>query len=209
MASMPLVVQEEEARKPSGVDLQEKEVFVQHDDDDVIIPDRHAVLLVWSAQLLLLSAIFAFVYDYLIMGGLLLFVWATSIWHWRAPRFSSNARIMDYLAVASSVLYGSYLAVTLRSRTFTLIWFLGLAIIGVIFSCNEYAYYVQCGRDVLGCEEEGDKGGEDNFLGLPYCPKYTHSREWVYRRTVLVHMVCVHIAANVLALTIIIGSVKS
>ena len=204
MANTPLMSSTGSPVRSEGVhlddDIEKGKGFSQHDDDDVIIPDHLSKWLVMSAQLLLVSSILAFVYDYTVMGCLLLAVYITSIWHWRAPRFSSWARIFDYGAVASSVVYASYLAVTL-STVYTVVWFVGLAMIACLFATNEYAYYVQVGRDPLG----GSEGEGSNLLGLPYTRRNTVEREDVFRRTVIVHLTAVHVAANALALTIIIG----
>jgi|Dee2metaT_26_FD_contig_111_792_length_756_multi_3_in_0_out_0_1 hypothetical protein len=197
MANTPLVGSE-------GVHLVDMErEYAQHDDDDVIIPDHLSKWLVLSAQLLLVSAIFAFVYGFTIMGCLLLAVYITSIWHWRAPRFSSWARLFDYGAVAAAVVYASYLSTTL-GEVYTVTWFAGLGCIASLFATNEYAYYVQVGRDPSGGEgTEGKEGASNNLLGLPYAARNTKEREGVFRRTVIVHVIAVHVAANALALTII------
>ena len=187
------------------VDEMENGAYAQHDDDDVIIPDHLSKWLVLSAQLLLVSAILAFVYSFSVMGYLLVAVYITSIWHWRAPRFSSWARLFDYGAVAAAVVYASYLSTTLR-EVYTVTWFVGLAFIAFLFATNEYAYYVQVGRDPLGGE---GTGMSNNLFGLPYAARNTKEREGVFRRTVFVHLVAVHVAANALALTIIVGGATS
>lgn len=173
--------------------------FDQHDDPDVIIPDRISWYLVVSAQLLLVNAIVAYVYALNIIGTLLVFVWFTSILHWRKPRFSSYRRFLDYTAVISLVGYSTYYSITLPA-TYTTIWFVGIACIGMLFAANETAYYLQIGKTPLG-----DDDGRGNYM-LPYAAPNTNERDWVFKRTTYVHLFAVHVAANALALAIILGS---
>lgn len=125
-------------------------------DEDVIIPDEIAFPLVVSSHLLLVTAVVALVYAILYQWTLVygvfataFFLYLTSVYHWRQPRFSSIARRLDYIAVFAALTFGSYVATTLTS-TFILIWFVGLAIVGIIFTTNEYFYYLQVMRNVDG-----------------------------------------------------------
>ena len=182
-----------------GSERGEQQRYEQHDDPDVIIPDQIAKALVLSAQLLLINGIVAMVYSLYVLGALLLLVWLTSILHWRAPRFSSMWRILDYVAVMATIAYGTWLSTTL-TLAYMLVWLVGLGVVGLIFIANETAYYVQIGKTPLG-----DEGSERGVI-LPYASPNTPERDWVYKRTTFVHLLCVHVLANALTLTIIIGS---
>ncbi len=181
--------------------------FKQHDDDDVVIPDHISFNLVVSAQLLLINGILAIVYGLYIMGFLLAVVWLTSILHWYRPRFSSPRRIIDYVAVAAVIGYGTYLSTTL-ALAYMLVWLVGLAVIAVIFVCNESAFYLQVGKTPLG-DSSSDTSSVILGVSLDYTTPNTMEREWVYRRTAYIHLFCVHVLANALALAIIIGTQSS
>ena len=183
--------------------LEDGSTFKQHNDADVIIPDHISSYLVVSAHLLLLNCIVALVYSLYVLGALLLCVYITSIIHWRKPRFSSVWRFIDYIFVAGTIGYGTYLSTTL-SAAYMITWLVGLAVVGLIFATNETAYYLQIGKTPLGDEEESARG-----VLLPYAPPNTPEREWVFLRTALVHLVCVHVLANALTLAIIVGSQAS
>ena len=131
------------------------------------------------------------------------FVWATSILHWSAPRFSSWRRKLDYIAVASLVVVGSVLAIA-RSRSFAWarFYFGGLAGVGVIFGTNEALYYIQLQRYPTG----GHYSSEGPICGvgcLASAPPGTAARQWAYRRTVWVHLLCVHVLSSTLACTLL------
>lgn len=174
--------------------------FQQHDDPDVIIPDHISQYLVVSAQLLLMNSIVAFVYGLYVLGALLLFVYFTSVVHWRRPRFSSIWRVLDYIAVAAFVGWATFLSVSL-SEAYIYVWSVGGTLVGIIFAVNESAYYLQIGKTPLGDDQESKR---DNML--PYAPPNTPEREWVFVRTAVVHIVCIHVLANALTLAIIIGA---
>jgi hypothetical protein len=192
-----------EAGSMEDVAKTEQSTFKQHNDSDVIIPDDISSYLVVSAHLLLLNCIVALVYSLYVLGALLLCVYLTSIIHWRKPRFSSIWRSIDYIFVAGTIGYGTYLSTTL-SVAYMITWLVGLSVVGLIFATNETAYYLQIGKTPLGDEEESARG-----VLLPYAPPNTPEREWVFLRTAFVHLVCVHVLANALTLAIIVGSQAS
>lgn len=189
--------------------------YEQHDDKDVIIPDKIAFPLFISSHLLLVTSILCASYHMWTFFVVLFVVYLTSINHWRAPRFSSWARRLDYVAVFTSIAYGSYYATTL-SISNTLIWFIGIFFVAIIFSCNEYLYYYQVMKSISGdmqYDHDIDSiktnftSNEKAALFVFYPTKpNTIERENVYKRTVFVHLVCVHVLANSLAMTIIIRS---
>lgn len=110
--------------------------FIQHDDIDVVIPDHIAFPLVISSHLLLVTSIIALIYNDYGLFAVIFILYLTSVNHWRKPRFSRIARVLDYLAVVTAIAYGSYFSVTL-SKPYTISWFCGLAVIGIIFAINE------------------------------------------------------------------------
>lgn len=115
-----------------------KPLFEQHDDADVIIPDKIARPLVYSATLLFVNAIVAISFLNYGLFAVLMFVYITSLFHWSKPRFSAIARRVDYFAVFVAVLYGSiYAIVIIKKLKYLLMWFIGLSVISVIFICNE------------------------------------------------------------------------
>lgn len=199
-------------------------MFEQHDDPDVIIPDKIAQPLVYSAQLLLINAIVAIALLQYGLFAVIFILYLTSVWHWREPRFSSIARRADYLAVVTAVSYGSYVAAMITDPIGPIVWFGGMIIIFFIFVSNETLYYLQVRRFPDGSPsvptmtphgrhrdpERGDYPDIDRHPCATLCchPKGTEpntaEREWVYQRTVFVHMVCVHIFANALALFLIV-----
>lgn len=248
-------------RKPilGSSKMQQHPVFEQHTDPDVIIPDATARPLVVSAHLFLAIAVLAACYGRYGLCAVLGFLYITSVWHWHKPRFSSWARVFDYTAVFSSIAYASYVASTL-SMTLMLVWFCGLAFIAVIFTVNEYSYYVQVMKTFNGSvnvpvnsnmsgrviekdaeKEKASRSVDDQYKSfeagccetccgmlksVPYedenmDTKYrlvcvlcdfaptranTPERQWVYERTARVHLICVHLIASALALTLIVDS---
>jgi hypothetical protein len=193
------------------LELQQTTQFAQHDDPDVVIPDRISRALLWSSQLLVINGIVAYAHALFVLGTLLVVVWFTSILHWHKPRFSSPRRIIDYTAVATLVGYSTYFSTTL-STMYMLVWFIGLGCIAIIFTLNETAFYLQIGKTPPG--DDDDTATAANSLQIPsqiaqqfpYAPPNTKERDWVFKRCAYVHLFAVHVVANVLALAIILGS---
>ena len=213
---------------PTEYSAAQQERFLQHDDPDVIIPDRLALPLLVSSHLLLVTSIVSIVYGRYVLSAVVFFVYVTSVLHWREPRFSSWFRILDYIAVATSVGYGCYVATTLQ-RPYELAWFIGLScVVAPIFITNETFYYIQVMKDPTGKNtihldnDQSTKDHTDTVSSasitiedgeVPCCSyqptkPFTEHREWVYKRTMLVHLICVHVFANALALTLVIGSAQ-
>jgi hypothetical protein len=158
--------------------------------------------------------------------AVLFVVYITSVWHWHNPRFSSIARKADYIAVFSAIVFGSYVATTL-TLTLILVWFIGLTIVGLIFAINEYIYYTEMkksinGNDLLGlgsiCQTDNSPNANEEFIDLEKglvdsnTDTNTNSNDLsieqktrIYTRATWVHLICVHVLANSLALTLIIA----
>ena len=79
----------------------------QAQDPDVIFPDRIARPLLFSSNLMLVTAVIAATRSVWPLCASATAVWVTSLLHWSAPRFSSWRRYLDYAAVASMVVVGS------------------------------------------------------------------------------------------------------
>jgi len=109
---------------------------------------------------------------------------ATSVVHWREPRWSSARRVIDYLAVLACLTYGTYLSTTVPTR-FGQIWWVGMSFVAVVFILNESAFYLEL-RDVPNVPEAVDA-------------KAFWTRRRVYARTVRAHFFCVHLAASFIA----------
>lgn len=197
----------EEARE-AGEDEQiilteEIHQFYQHEEPDVIIPYHIVRRTTWlTSQLLLVSAVIAAIYKIFIIAGLLFAVYITSIWHWYAPRFSTKIRIADFVAVFASISYGSYYSTTLAER-YTIAWFVVLAFIAVVFAFNETSYYIQLQRNPDGRESDL------SISCLPSTKPNTSERESVYYRTAIIHSLCVHVCANAIVISLIIGGSQS
>ena len=135
-----------------------------------------------------------------------MFVYITSILHWRAPRFSTIERKLDYIAVMTNIIYGTIFALSCRTFTYKVVWFVGLFIIGIFFVSNETTFYVQVMKSPLGSDtNETLMEHESEQTCCPATKPNTEEREWVYTRTVWIHLLCVHVLGNALALVIIMG----
>ena len=94
-------------------------------------------------------------------------------------------------------------------------------VIGVIFVTNEMLYYIQVmktptGDDVILTDPVMDIEEQHEYASMKriYCIEIkktqpgTIERHWVFQRTAIVHMICVHIFANTLILILLIGGSK-
>jgi hypothetical protein len=185
------------------------------DDPDVIIPDAIARPLVFSSFLMLITTTIAAVRGEMGLAMVAFFVFVTSVVHWRKPRFSSWRRPLDYLAVLTALGYGSYLAATrARSLEWAMVWFGGLAAIAVIFVCNETLYYLQLQRKPTGGEiiisdvESVARTHPKPCCGLQPVAPGSVERRHVFRRVTWVHLLCVHVLANALALVMVLRGLQ-
>ena len=196
------------------------------EDPDTVIPPRYSWPLTFSALLFLalsaVAAVYAEEYDWPALFpvvALAFILFATTVLHWRHPRFSTWIRLLDYGAVLANVGYASYLATTL-SKKFMEVWFIGIGVVSVIFATNETAYYLQTARGLAGNSRDllplaksvplASSSDQQQPEGcLPPTKPNTVERSRVYQRTVFVHLVGVHVFAAALAFAIIIGGARS
>ncbi len=156
---------------------------------DYVFPPALARPLVWSSAApavpitisLGRAAKDARAVTFAILGCVLI---ATSVVHWREPRWSSARRVIDYLAVLACLIYGTYLSTTVPTR-FGRIWWVGMSFVAAVFIVNESAFYLEL-RDVPNVPEAVDA-------------KAFWTRRRVYARTVRAHFFCVHLAASFIA----------
>lgn len=170
--------------------------FEQHDDRDVVLPDRIAMILLCSAQTFLTASIVAAVYKRYGLFSVLFIVYFTSVWHWHRPRYSSFARKADLLAVATAISYASYVASTL-SITYILIWSCGISLVAIIFALNEFIFFMRVLKNFHG------PGNAKNNVWATF--PNTAERECAYKINAWVHCVGVHCIAAGLSMAIVIG----
>ena len=191
-------------------------VAAADDDPYVVIPDDIARPLVASSFLMLITAVVAAMHHEYGLVVVTSAVFLTSIIHWRKPRFSGWRRPADYLAVLVALGFGSILAATrARSVEWTCVWFGGLATVGVIFVCNETSYYLQLQRKPTGGDvsvvEDSVASLADSIkpcCGLLPVEKGSAQRRWVFHRVTWVHLLCVHVLANALALMMVLRGLR-
>lgn len=184
----------EDGRPPADDDSDEE-------DPDVIIPDRIARPLLVSSQLMLLTAYLAARIDAWALSAAAGLVWCTSLLHWSAPRFSSPRRWADYAAVILLVLVGGWLTVSCaRSTGWAALFFAGLTAIGLLFAMNETLYYLQLQRTPVGARlSVGPASKSATLVCVQPTAPGSAARLHAYRRTVWMHLLCVHVLASVLA----------
>ena len=173
-------------------------LFPDHLEDDVIIPgritQRSTFLTSW---LLLVSGVLGWVYGFYVIAALLTTVFLTSILHWWRPRFSTRVRPCDFAAVFASIAYGCYFA-TMMPTDYIITWFVGIAIVAVIFIANEVLFYLRTAKV---------PSGSGSGVDTPWATVAgTQAREDAYWTTSVVHAVCVHVLANALVVVLLVAA---
>ena len=189
--------------------------------EDFIIPPKYSWPLMGSACLFLATSILSLVYSIqyewppfypVVCLSFILFV--TSVLHWYRPRFSSIIRKVDIFAVFSNVAYASYFSTILGAK-YEGIWFGGLGAVIFFFISNEYAYFLQTGVLIDGASSTSvtinidmENAMEDpqNSKCLKKTSPNTPERDFVYIRTMVVHLLGVHFLAAALAITLVVGA---
>lgn len=201
---------------------------------DVIIPDEIARPLVVSSHLMLATALLSVLRAEYGIAVTCVLVWVTSILHWRAPRYSSPRRYIDYIAVLVSVAYGSFLACTRvrRCGTSAMRRMSEKVFIACFTCCPDHDSGSDCcSRDwtviwfgglagilfIFACNETAfylqvsrSPTGNETLLTLsnPKCLPPTspgsNARLNVYRRAVWVHLLCIHLLTNLLAAALVV-----
>ena len=196
----------EKARRPQILVEEGQTEEPVFDSNDVIIPDEIARPLLLSSNLMLITAIVAATYNVWSVCVSAIAVWLTSLLHWSAPRFSSWRRVLDYAAVGSMVVVGSWTAIRdAKSIGWTLVYFGGLALIGVIFVMNETLYYLQLQKTPAGgiLSSSQVTAAAGKFACLAPTAPGTAARRFAYARAVWVHLLCIHVLASALAIVLI------
>ena len=175
-------------------------VILHSIDPDVIIPDATARPLLLSSSLMLITAVLALLHGEFSITLTSSLLWLTSVLHWHSPRFSSVRRRADYAAVVAALTNGCWVASTrARSPAWSAFWWVGISAVALLFTCNETAYYIQVMKTPLG----GSKAVSE-CPGLPATAEGSVERDLVYCRTMWVHLICVHVLANFLAVCLVL-----
>ena len=111
---------------------------------------------------------------------------ASSVAHWSSPKWKSTFRFVDLGVVATSVAYGSWCAGTVVNGMYAMTWWIGMGIVGVVFTANEIGYYRALQR----------------FREMKTSSK---RMRWTCVRTVWTHLVAAHLMSNVCACMIAYG----
>jgi hypothetical protein len=171
--------------------------YLCHGDPEMIVPDDISIALVVSSHLLIITAVVAYIKKYETIASLMLFVYVTSILHWRHPRFNTIIRKIDVCGVGTSITFGSYLSTFLPLKL-TIGWFVGVAVILSAYLIKKMVYVLCIPKS------DGNFRIQSKYATQPY----TQERHNAYRLYTYIHLICVHVFANALSLFMIMEGSK-
>jgi hypothetical protein len=179
---------------------------VPDESDAIMYPYVIARPLLFSAQLMLVTACVGLWRHEYVAAVISVFLWLTSLLHWSAPRFSSWARTVDLFAVACAFAWSSYLAVArTRNPVWEEVWFVGFACVAVLFTWNETIYYLKVQRaPVVGV----DLAFANACCNLAHAPLGSPERNAEYHRNMWMHLICVHVLSNGLVLVLLLDGLE-
>lgn len=140
-AKMDDDVEAGEAGEAGDISPENVQLFL---DPDVVIPRDIARPILYTSQIMLITAVLAALAQAWVVFGLALGLWFTSTNFWRDPRISWR-RTMDYCMVLVSFSYGTYFAFQLPAF-WTVGWCLFLGAIALIFAVNETRFWFNPNR---------------------------------------------------------------
>ena len=109
-------------------------------EEGVVIPADLARPIVYSSQLILLTALFAALSRMWLFCALSIALWFTSWNFWRDPRMGWR-RNMDYVMVATNLIYGTVVAFY-QPLVYCLGWFGFILLLAVVFGGNETKFWL-------------------------------------------------------------------
>ena len=109
-------------------------------EDNVIIPANLARPIVYTSQIMLLTALLSALDGMWLFCILCIILWFTSTNFWRDPRLGYR-RTLDYMTVLTVLVYATIVALHLPLK-YTMGWFIFLGAIAVIFGLNEARYWM-------------------------------------------------------------------
>jgi hypothetical protein len=193
--------------------------YHQHLQFDLVCPQEICRPLLFTAHLFLMVTMTAFYYELYILGTLVTCMYVTSLLHWRYPKKKSYFRYIDIFAVCSCFTYSSYVAL-LYTTEIVIIWSSVVLMVIIAYSGNSVLNYYQIDKPNTIIMEM--------FKEVPsykYVPENTHfsqknlfkrifhlqptypetdDRHFAFRRSICIHMICVHVIPTFLAISLLI-----
>jgi hypothetical protein len=193
--------------------------YHQHLQFDLLCPQTICKPLLFTSHLFLLITATAFYYEFYLLGTLIACMYITSLLHWKYPKKISCFRYLDIFTVCAAFSCATYTAF-LFTTEIAMIWTSAVLMIILIFIGNAVLDYYQIDKPNAKLVEMFKENPS-----YKYVPENTHFsqktlfkrifhlqptypetdvRHFAFRRSIFIHMICVHVIPTILAVSLLI-----
>ncbi len=193
--------------------------YHQHLQFDLLYPQEICRPLLFTAHLLLLITATSFYYEFYLLGALIACMYVTSLLHWRYPKKNSFFRYLDIFTVCASAICSTYTAF-LFTTEIVIIWLAGVLMVILAYSVNAVLYYYQIDKPNRIIMEMFKENPSYKYVPVnthfsqqslfkrifhlqPTYPE-TDDRQFAFRRSIIIHMVGVHMLITFLSISLLI-----
>jgi hypothetical protein len=191
-----------------------EEFYNKYKDESYPIPPHISKYCVYSATVILIGSITAFLYNYKILSIILFCLYISSYIYWSKPALMSVSKIVDHFFVAIFIGYVTYLSLNLKNKFKRLsitiiIIILSIAVINqIIFNFKIVNFFKQSDHDhhIKGNDEQEGLDNEHkfNYFTLDYTYPDTYEREEACFYSIIIHCSCIHLFPFLFGMYVII-----
>lgn len=163
-------------------------MYLQHNDNDVLIPQHISRNAFYSIQLLLLNSLIAYKLNYNNSFYNLSILYVLSIIHWNKVKHRGIIKTLDTTMASYSMFCFTYFESNRFIRVYQQIWYLCVVFSLFGFFMNEYLLYYQVVN-----EKKTNIRSKFHYFSLQYTIPNTYERELAYYRSTYTHMFFLHI----------------
>jgi len=171
-------------------------MYIQHEDNDIAIPQHISKKAFYSIQFILLDGLLAIKLCYYRLAITLLCLYITSILHWNKVKYVSMVKIIDIILATGTILQVTYIDSYRFTEYYFNLWNYSVNLCICTFFLNEILFYFQVLsqnnkvlKDHMNCKYY--------YFSLYYSNPNTEYRELCYKRSAYTHMLFIHIFPTV------------
>ncbi len=177
--------------------------FVQHDDQEVLIPQHISFYCLCSIQTMLLNTVVVYIYGFKALSFFTGCIYLSSIVFWSKVRHTGIEKVVDVVCVVTGGLYGTYVSFQLP-RFYNMFWLCTVMICVFVFVSNELLFFFQVRIHYNKRINMESSITKYRFFSLKYTNPHTHEREMAYYRSTLVHGLFFHIIPSMASIYCIV-----
>jgi hypothetical protein len=164
------------------------QMFLQHNDQKILIPQHISRKAFFSIQTILVNMIIAYILKYNVTFYNLSILYVLSMIHWNKVKRKGLIKTLDTTMASYSMFYFTYIDSNRYLLVYQKLWYICVFCSLFGFFMNEYLLYYQ-----ILHERKNNIRSKFFYFSLEYTMPNTYERELAYYRSTYTHMFFLHV----------------